>query len=83
MRLIDADLIKSFDYSGLAYIATNDIQGLASYYKQLIDKQPTAYDVNKIVEQLYKIEQYYIYTITDLVRLAEVVAVVEGAVKDE
>ena len=53
MRLIDADTIKTIDYSGLASISPNDYKGVANYfYDQLIVNQPTAYDVEKVVEGL-------------------------------
>lgn len=55
MRLIDAGAIKTVDYSGLAYILPSDYEGIADYfYKQLVLNQPTAYDVDKVVEQLEK-----------------------------
>ena len=53
MRLIDVDAIKKIDYSGLAYIAPSDYKGISKYfYEQLIVNQPTAYDVDKVVERL-------------------------------
>ena len=52
-RLIDADAINKVDYSGLAYIAPDDYKGIADYfYKQLIVNQPTAFDVDKVIDQL-------------------------------
>lgn len=56
MRLIDADAIKTVDYSGLAYILPSNYEGIADYfYKQLVKNQPTAYDVDNVVEE---IEEY-------------------------
>ena len=37
-----------------------------------LSEQQTAYDVEKVVEQLEELQQYYIYSIDDLVRLKEV-----------
>ena len=37
-----------------------------------LSEQPTAYDIEKMVEQLEELQQYYIYSIDDLVRLKEV-----------
>lgn len=53
MRLIDADRIKVVGYGGLTHIPPNDYVGIANYfYEQLIKNQPTAYDVEKVVEEL-------------------------------
>ena len=34
--------------------------------------EPTAYDIEKVMEKLEELQQYYIYSIDDLVRLKEV-----------
>lgn len=48
MRLIDADKLK------LCYTGTNGLDDKAEYFsiRKMIDLQPTAYDVNKVVEQM-------------------------------
>ena len=75
MRLIDADAVKTVDYSGLSYIAPNDYQGIAEYfYKQLISYQPTAYDVDKV---LYQLDDAY-----NNGTLGNYHAIVKGAVKE-
>ena len=57
MRLIDADNIYGagrfikLDEDGNAYVSLADIC-------KIIDIQPTAYDVDKIVEKLNKIKKY-------------------------
>lgn len=53
MRLIDADrlievLDRNFTHTGGAKIM-----------RQIIDKQPTAYDIDKVVEWLDKASDYY------------------------
>lgn len=47
-RLIDADTLKS------CYTGSNGLDDKASYesIRKMIDTQPTAYDVDKVVEQL-------------------------------
>lgn len=50
MRLIDADKLK------LCYTGTNGLDDKAEYFsiRKMIDLQLTAYDVDKVVEQLKK-----------------------------
>ena len=49
-RLIDADLLKE------CYAGTNALDGKADYMsiRKMIDNQPTAYDVEKVVAELKK-----------------------------
>lgn len=49
-----------------------------------LSEQPTAYDIEKMVEQLEELQQYYIYSIDDLVRLKEVKEILKrGGVNDD
>ena len=49
-----------------------------------LSEQPTVYDVEKVVEQLEELQQYYIYSIDDLVRLKEVKEILKrGGVNDD
>ena len=49
-----------------------------------LSEQQTAYDVEKVVEQLEELQQYYIYGIGDLVRLKEVKEILKrGGVNDD
>lgn len=66
MRLVDAD---DFIVGLEKYIDKPMTAGLCA---TLIEAQPTAYDIEKVVEQLEELQQYYIYSIDDLVRLKEV-----------
>lgn len=53
MRLIDADRLKEVLEKNFGHT------GGAEVMSQIIDKQPTAYDVDKVIEQLQcQIEQY-------------------------
>lgn len=49
-RLIDADLLKE------CYAGTNALDGKADYMsiRKMIDNQPTAYDVEKVAEEISK-----------------------------
>lgn len=53
MRLIDADLLKQC-YTGKNSLGTNDNNSKADYasIRKMIDSQPTAFDVDKVVAQL-------------------------------
>lgn len=55
MRLIDADTFKS-QIAGMA-ISNNYPANKANALCELIDAQPTAYDPDKVVEQLEEIEE--------------------------
>ena len=49
-----------------------------------LSEQPTAYDIEKMVEQLEELQQYYIYSIDDLVRLKEVKEILKrGGANDD
>lgn len=53
MRLIDADRLKEVLDRNFGHT------GGAEVMRQIIDKQPTAYDIDKVVEQLqHQIDQY-------------------------
>lgn len=54
MRLIDADVFKS-QIAGMA-ISNNYPANKANAWCELIDAQPTAYDPDKVVEQLEKLK---------------------------
>ena len=54
MRLIDADVFKS-QIAGMA-ISNNYPANKANAWCELIDAQPTAYDPDKVVEQLEEAE---------------------------
>ena len=46
--------------------------------------EPTAYDIEKVMEKLEELQQYYIYSIDDLVRLKEVKEILKrGGVNDD
>ena len=86
-RLIDADKIKTIDYSGLIFIAPNDYEKIADYfYQQLIKNQPTAYDVDKVVEQLKECERYVYDAVSDednyVIDTEKAIEIVKGAVKE-
>lgn len=52
MRLIDADkLLDDYSVFGMANISREDIR---DELYDLIDNQPTAYDIDKVVEELKK-----------------------------
>lgn len=55
MRLIDADALKS-QIAGMA-ISNNYPANKANALCELIDAQPTAYDLDKVVEQLEEVEK--------------------------
>lgn len=56
MRLIDADVFKQ-QIAGMAIVAGYSPQK-ANRLCKLIDEQPTAYDVDKVIEQLNNIKKY-------------------------
>lgn len=75
-RLIDADLLKQC-YTGKNSLGTNDNNSKADYasIRKMIDDQPTAYDVNDVLEKLD--DAYNNGT------LGNYHNIVKGAVKDE
>jgi len=81
MRLIDADRFKK-QLSAMAIKENLNIDKVSAMIK-LIDSQPTAYDADKAIERLEELQQYFIYSNTDLVKLSEVIEIAKGAVKDE
>lgn len=60
MRLIDADKLKKDIL--LQNILGEPIQNIIDRYIHIVDEQPTAFDVDKVVEQLenYLFEKYCI-----------------------
>ena len=60
MRLIDADKLKKDTL--LQNILGEPIQKIIDRYIHIVDEQPTAFDVDKVVEQLenYLFEKYCI-----------------------
>ena len=45
--------------------------------------EPTVYDIEKVVAELKELQQYYIYSIDDLVRLKEVKEILKRGGADE
>lgn len=52
MRLIDADHFKKMIAGGAIKTGTETAAGLGAAICRLVDAEPTAYDVDKVVEQL-------------------------------
>ena len=81
-RLIDADAFKS-QIAGMA-ISNNYPANKANVWCELIDAQPTAYDPDKVVEQLEKVafERYENDGMGGerVVNLDDVVEIVKGGV---
>lgn len=61
MRLIDSDKLK------ICYTGTNGLDDKAEYFsiRKMIDLQSTAYDVDKVVEQLEDLKRRYWFTIAN------------------
>ena len=83
MRLIDADkLIKKID----GYTRTNNVEFniACKYIIEVVKEQPTAFDVDKVVEQLEK-ESYYtdIETDREVVNLNKASEIVKEGGTDE
>ena len=64
-RLIDADELKAvidgYDYSEEGYAERIDFE----FLYEVIDKQPTAYDLETVVQQLEEIKMRYFLTIAN------------------
>lgn len=76
MRLIDADRLKEDMSRTFAHISTKVMC-------QIIDKQPTAYDIDKIIKQLDKASDCYECTeqcreYVRMIDLTEAVEIVRG-----
>ncbi len=56
MRLIDADKI---DFGEVYKGGSDFARDMREAAKELIDRQPVAYDVDKVVERLNKASDYY------------------------
>lgn len=59
MRIIDADKFKK-QIAGMAIVNGYSAQKVNKMC-ELIDEQPTAYDVDKVVEQLKETKAYMLY----------------------
>lgn len=86
-RLIDADLLKQC-YTGKNSLGTNNNNSKADYasIRKMIDNQPTAYDVDKVVEQLKECERYVYDAVSDednyVISTEQAIEIVKGAAKD-
>ena len=82
-RLIDADALKSL-IAGMA-ISNNYPANKANALCELIDAQPTAYDVDKVVGQLkdHAIEFEAFGQCSDYVELSNAIDIVKGGRVDE
>lgn len=89
MRLIDADLLKesiskrlkSFNPDGTE-IEVADALALVNTMME-IDEQPTAFDLDKVVEQLDKVSDYYEFDEqgkehVQMINLTEAIEIVRG-----
>lgn len=63
MRLIDADKLKKDIL--LQNILGEPIQKIIDRYIHIVDSQPTAFDVDKVVNQLKKLKMGYFLTIAN------------------
>lgn len=77
MRLIDADRLKEVLDRNFSHM------GGAKIMHQIIDKQPTAYDIDKVVKQLDKASDCYECTeqgreYVRMINLTEAVEIVRG-----
>lgn len=61
MRLIDADKLKKDIL--LQNILGEPIQKIIDRYIHIVDEQPTAFDADKVVEQLEELKMRYFLTI--------------------
>lgn len=63
MRLIDADKLKKDIL--LQNILGEPIQKIIDRYIHIVDNQPTAFDVDKVVEQLEEVEKIMTLPVTE------------------
>lgn len=63
MRLIDANKLKKDIL--LQNILGKPIQKIIDRYIHIVDEQPTAFDVDKVVEQLEELKMRYFLTIAN------------------
>lgn len=80
MRLIDADKI---DFNEVFVGASEFAQDTRNAAQMLIDNQPTAFDVDKVVEQLDKVSDYYEFDEqgkehVQMINLTEAIEIVRG-----
>ncbi|MDF2608968.1 MAG: hypothetical protein K0R92_442 [Lachnospiraceae bacterium] len=69
MRLIDAD--KFIEWLDIGHLRSPSEKCLNEInVKQMIDNQPTAYDVDKVVKKL-KEHNYYSTTVDEVVKIVE------------
>ena len=59
MRLIDADELKNNMDKGMQGTARDYLK----FYQMAVDDQPTAYDIDKVVEQLEELQERHPYKI--------------------
>lgn len=72
MRLIDADeLIKQFHYGGIA--DTEEDKAWTATVRRTIKAQPTAYDTDRVIEQLWELQEDVIQHGCEVDRVGEVV----------
>ena len=58
-RLIDADKFEEFLWNNMDFMVPKGTEKLDQYeIKKLIDAQPTAYDVEKVVAELEELKQH-------------------------
>lgn len=80
MRLIDADKI---DFNEVFVGASEFAQDTRNAAQMLIDNQPTAFDLDKVVEQLDKVSDYYEFDEqgkehVQMINLTEAIEIVRG-----
>lgn len=72
MRLIDADeLIKQFHYGGIA--DTEEDKAWTATVRRIIKAQPTAYDTDRVIEQLWELQEDVIQHGCEVDRIVDVV----------
>lgn len=81
MRLIDADKLKKDIL--LQNILGEPIQKIIDRYIHIVDSQPTAFDADKVVEQLDKASDYYEFDEqgkehVQMINLTEAIEIVKG-----
>lgn len=85
MRLIDADKLKDCLCEGCDYIGCDGSgkDSIAKCYSvYVVDEQPTAYDVEKVVEKLEEVKSYYWTTTSDLV-IDDAIGIVKRGYADD
>lgn len=83
MRLIDADKIENatasdievYSFNSVPYIKVEDLL-------KFINKQPTAYDIDKVVEEIKK-QSFIDNELNKVIDLDEAIEVIKAGVKNE